>query len=94
LTGWRCSWRSTIAQASAARLAAPADRLAHQHLTSATTSLFRAASAGMSTLVLAERADGTLGGMGWLAAASTALSRLPALMLVVLGQHLAGRQGI
>jgi len=83
--------RSTIAQASAARVSIPADRVAYQCLASATTSFFQGAGAGVSTLVLAEQADGTLLGMGWLAGASIALSWLPAAVLTVLERKLASR---
>ena len=86
--------RSTVAQASAARVAAPADRVAYQCLAAACTSLGQAAGAGVSTIVLTERVDGTLAGMGWLAAASVALSWLPALVLVALDRRMAGRRGI
>lgn len=86
--------RSTIAQATAARIALPADRVAYQCLASATTSLFQGLGAGVSTLVLAERADGSLVGMGWLAAGSVALSWVPALVLIVLERRLAARERI
>lgn len=86
--------RSTVAQASAARVAAPADRVAYQCLVAACTSLGQAAGAGVSTIALTERADGALAGMGWLAAASVALSWLPALVLIALDRRLARRGGI
>lgn len=76
--------RSTVAQASAAQIAGPADRLTYQCLVAAGTCLAQAAGAGCSALILVEAADGRLIGMGVLAALSLAAAwiALPLLMLL------------
>jgi len=57
--------RSTVAQASATRVPRPSERIAYQCLVSAVTSLAQAAGAGLSALLLSERADGHLIGIEW-----------------------------
>jgi predicted MFS family arabinose efflux permease len=76
--------RSTLAQASAAQLAAPADRLTYQCLVAAATSLAQAAGAACSIPLLAERADGHLAGMGSLAALSVAAAWIALPLLALL----------
>lgn len=62
--------RSTVAQASASRIADPQDRIAYQCLVSATTNFASAAGAASSALVLRERLGGEVVGMPLLAAIS------------------------
>jgi predicted MFS family arabinose efflux permease len=64
--------RSTVAQASAAQLGQPEERLSYQCLAAAVTSLAQAAGAGLSAALLTEDAQGRLLGMGGLALLSIA----------------------
>lgn len=76
--------RSTVAQATAAQLGAPEDRLTYQGLAAAVTSLAQAAGAGVSALLLVEDAAGRLQGMGVLAGLSMlAAWAAPALLLLL-----------
>ena len=83
--------RSTVAQASAAQVACPADRLTYQCLVVAGTSLAQAAGAACSVLLLCEAADGRLVGMGWLAAGSIAMAWTAPFLLLLLKVQLRRR---
>lgn len=83
--------RSTVAQASAAQLAAPADRLTYQCLVATGTCLAQAAGAGCSALVLAEDAAGRLVGMGVLAGLSIAATWIALPLLVLLRAQMRRR---
>ncbi|PZW39352.1 putative MFS family arabinose efflux permease [Humitalea rosea] len=83
--------RSTVAQASATRVAQPSERMTYQCLVAAATSLGQAAGAACSTLVLHEAPGGGLAGMGGLAGLSIALAWLAPLLVVVLNRQLRRR---
>jgi predicted MFS family arabinose efflux permease len=80
--------RSTVAQASAAQVANPADRLTYQCLVAAGTSLAQAAGAGCSALLAREGSDGRLSGMLGLAALSMAAAWAAPLLLLLLRRQL------
>ncbi|RVT97500.1 MFS transporter [Rhodovarius crocodyli] len=80
--------RSTVAQASATRVASPAERITFQCLVAAVTSLAQSAGAGFSALVLQEQAGGALWGMEWLALLSIAVAWTAPLLVMALGRLL------
>ncbi|WP_342358720.1 MFS transporter [Terrarubrum flagellatum] len=86
--------RSTVAQASAVRIARPGDRVAYQCLAAACTSLFQAAGAGCSTLILSEQGDGRLTGIEWLAALSILLCWIAPALVMLLEKQMAARQNL
>ncbi|HEY0200283.1 MAG TPA: hypothetical protein VGC24_01175, partial [Burkholderiaceae bacterium] len=85
--------RSTVAQASAAQVAGTSDRMTFQCLAAAGTNLAQAAGAAVSALVLGNGLDGSLTGMGKLAATSVALSWLMLPFLAALRRRRAWHQG-
>jgi len=86
--------RSTVAQASAVRVAQPAERMTYQCLVAAATSLGQAGGSACSTLVLRETPGGGLWGMGWLAGLSIALAWLAPLLVVLLDRQLRAREPV
>ncbi|MGY4801301.1 MFS transporter [Teichococcus aerofrigidensis] len=79
--------RSTVAQASAAQLSRPEDRLTYQCLAAAVTSLAQAAGSGVSALLLVEDAQGRLLGMGLLAGLSMLAAWAAPLLLLLLDRQ-------
>jgi predicted MFS family arabinose efflux permease len=79
--------RSTVAQASAAQVSRPADRLTYQCLVAAGTSLAQAVGAGCSAVLAREGSDGRLFGMAGLAALSMAAAWIAPLLLLLLRQQ-------
>jgi predicted MFS family arabinose efflux permease len=86
--------RSTVAQASAAQVSRPADRLTYQCLVAAGTSLAQAAGAGCSALLAREGIDGRLSGMAALAALSIAAAWIAPPLLLLLRRQLRRRHDI
>ena len=81
--------RSTVAQASATRVPRASDRIAYQCLVSAVTSLAQAAGAGLSALLLSERADGHLIGIEWPALISISICWLSLWLVVRLERQIS-----